>query len=78
LFVAYHLGGDTEMDAQGRILIPPELRRALGIENQPVKLMFLRGVLQVFSEAMYEQYLRTALAGQPEKVATLRLTRGLK
>ena len=37
-FNASDLGAEAEMDAQGRILFSPELRRELGIENQPVRL----------------------------------------
>jgi MraZ protein len=77
LFLAYHLGGDVTVDAQSRILIPPELRRSLKIENQAVKLMFLRGVLHVYSETEYDQRLLQAKDNQAEKVANLR-QEGLK
>jgi MraZ protein len=77
LFLAYHLGGDSEMDSQGRILIPPELRRAANIENQPVKIVFFRGAVDVYSEAMYDERMQQALEGQEQKLAGLR-RRGLK
>ncbi len=54
-FRAMHYGGEAEMDAQGRILFPPELRRKLGIENQPVRIYAFRGRINVMSEAVYEQ-----------------------
>jgi MraZ protein len=57
-FRANHYGGEAEMDAQGRILFPPELRRKLGIENQPVKIYAYRGHIRVMSEAVYEQHVQ--------------------
>ena len=52
------LGGESEMDAQGRILFPPELRRKLGIENQPVRIHVFRGRIIVMSEQVYEEQKR--------------------
>ena len=37
-FTAADLGALSEIDSQGRILFSTDLRRALGIENQPVRL----------------------------------------
>ena len=54
-FNAVDLGAETEMDAQGRILFPPELRRELGLENAPVRVWAHRGRLVVLSEAAYEE-----------------------
>jgi transcriptional regulator MraZ len=57
-FRAAHYGGEAEMDGQGRILVPPELRRKLGIENQPVRIYAYRGHISVLSEPVYEQYVQ--------------------
>jgi len=57
-FRAAHFGSESEMDGQGRILFPPELRRKLGIENQPVRIYAFRGHINVLSEAVYEQYVQ--------------------
>jgi transcriptional regulator MraZ len=54
-FRAADLGAESEMDGQGRILFPPELRRKLGIENQPVRIHAFRGHINVMSEEVYEQ-----------------------
>jgi MraZ protein len=54
-FNASDLGSESEMDAQGRILFSPELRRALGIENQPVRLFAYRGRIEILTEATYEK-----------------------
>src|SRR5580693_4940067 len=49
-FNAADLGAETEMDSQGRIVFSPELRRELGIENQPVHLFAYRGHIEVLNE----------------------------
>jgi len=61
-FNAADLGSETEMDAQGRVLFSPELRRELEIENAPVRLFGYRGHVEVMSEKIYEQ--RKAQAAQ--------------
>ena len=42
-FNAADLGIEAEMDGQGRITFPPELRRELGMEDQTVRLYAYRG-----------------------------------
>jgi MraZ protein len=59
-FNAADLGSESEMDAQGRILFSPELRRELGIENQPVRLFAYRGRIEILTEAIYEERKREA------------------
>jgi DNA-binding transcriptional regulator/RsmH inhibitor MraZ len=53
-FNAADLGADAEMDGQGRVLFPTELRRELGIENQSVRLYAYKGRIDVLSEKIYE------------------------
>jgi len=38
LFTANDLGGDAEVDPQGRLLVPGPMRKAMKVENQPVWL----------------------------------------
>jgi DNA-binding transcriptional regulator/RsmH inhibitor MraZ len=59
------------MDAQGRILFPPELRRELGIENQPVRLFAYRGRIEVLSEKVYAERKREASQTAAEDVSKL-------
>ena len=70
-FNAADLGSETEMDAQGRILFSPELRRELGIENQPVKLYAYRGRIEILTEATYEERKREAMETTPDDVGKL-------
>ncbi|MEX2263478.1 MAG: hypothetical protein WD696_16085 [Bryobacteraceae bacterium] len=65
-FNAADLGADSEVDGQGRILLPPELRRTLGIENQSVKLCAYNGHVEIYSEAVYERR-RAEAAVTPEE-----------
>jgi len=76
-FVANHFGADSEVDAQGRVLIPTTLRRHLGIENQPVWLDTFGGRINVYSDTEYEQRLTTAFDGIDDNVKVLE-RRGLK
>src|ERR1700688_2009408 len=54
-FNAQDLGADSEMDGQGRVLLPPEMRRELGIENQSVRLYAYKGRIEILSEAIYTE-----------------------
>ena len=70
-FNAADLGAESEMDGQGRILFPPELRRELEIENQPVRLFAYRGRIEVLSEEIYEERKREAAQTAAEDVTKL-------
>jgi len=70
-FNAADLGAETEMDAQGRVLFSPELRRELGIENQTVRLFAYRGRIEVLSEPIYEERKREASQTASEDLAKL-------
>ena len=59
-FNAADLGGESEMDGQGRILFSPELRRELGIENQSVRIQRVQGWIEVLSEKIYEEMKKDA------------------
>jgi MraZ protein len=76
-FNANDLGAEAEMDGQGRVLFSPELRRALEIENQPVRLMSYRGRIEVMSEKMYEEQKREAEKVSADDIASLEAA-GLK
>lgn len=62
-FNANDLGSEAEMDNQGRVLLSPELRRALGVENSPVRVQGSpKGHIEVLSEAEYQRQLEVAMA----------------
>jgi MraZ protein len=64
-FNAAELGTETEMDNQGRVQFSTDLRRELGIENQPVRVRILKGVVHVLSERIFEAR-RAAASTAPE------------
>ncbi len=76
-FNAADLGSETEMDGQGRVLFSTELRRELGIENQPVRLQGFKGSVQVLSEAIY-QARRAQSSKSPETDVKVLQRAGLK
>jgi MraZ protein len=71
LFIAQDLGADSEMDGQGRVLLPPEMRRELGIENQSVRLFAYKGRIEILSEAIYEQRKRQSAESAESDLETL-------
>jgi len=56
-FNAADLGEEVELDSQGRLVIPAALRKALGIEDQTVRLRVFRGYIEILSERMYTELL---------------------
>jgi transcriptional regulator MraZ len=76
-FIANLYGGDSDIDAQGRVLVPTELRRSLEIEAQPVWLDYYNGRINVFGKKVYEERMQRALVNLGEKVKTLQ-KKGMK
>lgn len=76
-FLADHFGADSDVDSQGRVLMPQELRKALELENQPVWLKVFNGRISVYSKSVYDEELRSARVRAPEGVKALE-KRGLK
>lgn len=54
-FNAYDLGAESEMDGQGRVLFPPELRRELGLETGTLRICAHKGKFEVLSEKLYAE-----------------------
>src|SRR5215471_13845582 len=72
-FNAADLGEETELDSQGRLVVPAALRKALGIEDQTVRLKVFRGCIEILSERIYEERLTASTASPKDDV--LRLNR---
>ncbi len=70
-FSAQDLGADSEMDNQGRVLLPPEMRRELGIENQSVRLFHYKGRIEILSETIYQERKREAAGSAESDLETL-------
>ena len=76
-YVAKVFGGDSEIDAQGRVLMPAALRRVIELESQPVFLDCYNGRINVASKSVHDERVNRAMANLPEKVKTLE-KKGLK
>jgi len=68
-FNAADLGGEADMDSQGRILFPQELRQELGIENQAVRIYAYKGRFEVLSDKVYQERRQEATQLAPDDVA---------
>jgi len=54
-FLAKDLGGSSDVDPQGRVLVPAGLRALLGLESKPVYLDCYKGRISVLTEEVYKQ-----------------------
>lgn len=71
-FVAAELGSEAEPDAQGRILFSQELRKQLGLEDQPLKLWARNGHVEVLSEDGFKQKQEQSKQTPEQDLAKLR------
>jgi MraZ protein len=53
-FVANDYGAEAKVDPQGRLTLPTDLRRALALENQEVRLDCSQSGVNIYSKAEYE------------------------
>ncbi len=53
-FNAADLGGQSEIDSQGRLLVPAELRRELELESQQVRLFVYKEHVEMLNEKVYQ------------------------
>jgi MraZ protein len=72
-FVANDYGADAKVDPQGRVTLPTDLRRALVLENQEVRLDWSQGAINVYSKAEYEARKRQSNEKLSEKLKAARL-----
>lgn len=71
-FNANDLGGNAEVDGQGRILFPAELRRELGIENGNLRMYAYKGHVEVLSDVVYQEQKRAASRRPEQDLGVLR------
>lgn len=76
-YLADHFGSVAVIDSQGRILVPPVLRRQLGIENEKVQVRYYRGAVEIYSDAEAQRRLEHAMQTVPPRIHELR-RKGLK
>lgn len=69
--IADHFGADDEIDGQGRVLVPTELRRTLKFENEQVYLRCRKQRIEVIGRERYESRLAQAMEGADGKFLSL-------
>ena len=72
-FVANDYGAEAKVDPQGRMTLPTDLRRALALENQEVRLDCSQGAINIYSKAEYEARKRKAKDSLADKLKTAKL-----
>jgi MraZ protein len=68
--VAKYYGGDAEIDAQGRLLLPSMLRTLMGLGSEPVCLEHVKGRIDVTKKTVHDALLQAAESNLDEKVET--------
>jgi len=72
-FIANDYGAEAKVDPQGRMTLPTDLRRALALENQEVRLDCSQGAINIYSKAEYEARKQKARGGLPENLRAAKL-----
>ncbi len=76
-YLADRWGGVAQVDGQGRMLIPPDLRRKIEIEDKKVFIRYYRSAVELYSEAESERRLERASQALAANLPALR-KKGLK
>ena len=71
-FLANDLGADSELDGQGRVLLPSELRRQLALESQPVWLECFQGGINIYNKAVYEERQKRSRENLAQRVSAFK------
>lgn len=71
-FIANLYGASSEIDANGRILLPTDLRRKLELESQTVWLDYYNGAINAFGKKVYDERMQRATVNLTDKVKALR------
>ena len=78
MFLAKSLGGEDDIDNAGKVLLPVELRKKLGLDRQAVKLdVQQNGCVSVVIQSVFETRMGAAETAAPETWKKMR-KRGFK
>ena len=72
-FVSNDYGAEAKIDPQGRLTLPTDLRRAMTLENQEVRLDCSQSAINVYSMTEYETRKRQARENLADKLKTAKL-----
>ncbi|HVO99965.1 MAG TPA: hypothetical protein VMT15_17955 [Bryobacteraceae bacterium] len=70
--IAKKYGGDAEVDAQGRVLLPSALRTLLSLESEVVAVEHVAGRIDLMTKAVYDKMIEEAETGLEDKFETFR------
>jgi MraZ protein len=71
-FNANDLGGDVEMDSQGRITVHPDLRRELGMEATDLHLIAAKGHIDIYTDSRYQAMKSGAVENSADHLRALK------
>jgi MraZ protein len=69
--IAKAFGGDAELDAAGRVLLPASLRDAMGLEKQAVMVDVHKGRVNVVTKKIHDELLQLSRASAAEDLAAM-------
>lgn len=72
-FMVNYYGGDASLDGEGRLLIPQELRKALGLGESQVWMIFEKGKIVGYNELEFNKRLDAAKTDLASKVRLMKL-----
>jgi DNA-binding transcriptional regulator/RsmH inhibitor MraZ len=68
MFNAQDLGSEAEMDSSGRITVCPAMRDELKLAGQQLRLVVVKGRVEILSEQVYQARRRAARPAEGEEV----------
>ncbi|MCU1330459.1 MAG: hypothetical protein JWN34_5829 [Bryobacterales bacterium] len=68
MFNAQDLGSEAEMDSSGRITFCQALREELKLAGQPLRLVVVKGHVEILSEQVYQARRRAARPAEGEEI----------
>jgi MraZ protein len=71
--IASNYGKDDELDGQGRLTLPGDLRKELGLEKDEARLRCSQGHLKLVSSQEHERRLEAAKANLDDKLKALQV-----
>ncbi|MGH9695867.1 MAG: division/cell wall cluster transcriptional repressor MraZ [Bryobacteraceae bacterium] len=66
--IAANYGQDADIDAQGRVTMPADLRKILGLEGEEVRVHCFQGRINVLRSSEYDRRVEAAKVGLTEKL----------
>lgn len=72
VLAAHAMGATTEMDSQGRILIPAKLRDELDLTSEPLKANCFKGRIDVMRDSVFDKKVAEAMERRAQVLLQLK------